>query len=203
MNWGRGVFIGNNNQSERSCVAARVAAHLALDACAAAPRAPHVWLHDQDFSKFTPRIHMSDARPGCMQIDTIISTCQSACFSRRWNDTLCFCVSLGMLWSFVLQHLMLPFPHTLLGIATTSWSHRSSHLKFLGPFVWFWWIFDLRSIPNILLAHSDALNIFNKLQINPELEIKYFPNLLSKNSIIPKSGFLFNFGVSRRVFHPT
>ncbi|KAL0853984.1 hypothetical protein Bca101_059136 [Brassica carinata] len=48
MSWGRGVFIGSSNQSETSRVATRVSLRMAPDACVVAPRAPHVWLHDQD-----------------------------------------------------------------------------------------------------------------------------------------------------------
>ncbi|KAF2582629.1 hypothetical protein F2Q68_00004322 [Brassica cretica] len=49
MEWGgRGVFIGCINQSDSSRVAAPVSLHMAPNACAATPRAPHVRLHDQD-----------------------------------------------------------------------------------------------------------------------------------------------------------
>ena len=55
MRGGRGLFIGISNQSGTSRVAARVAVRMAPDACAAAPRAPHVLQHGLLTCKLTPR----------------------------------------------------------------------------------------------------------------------------------------------------
>ncbi|KAF2582895.1 hypothetical protein F2Q68_00005295 [Brassica cretica] len=55
MRGGRGLFIGISNQSETSRVAARVSLRMALDACAAAPRAPLVFQHGLLTCKVTPR----------------------------------------------------------------------------------------------------------------------------------------------------
>ena len=54
MRGGRGLFIGISNQSGTSRVAARVSLRMAPDACAAAPRAPHVRLHVQDTCRTPP-----------------------------------------------------------------------------------------------------------------------------------------------------
>ena len=55
MREGRGLFIGNSNQSGTSRVAARVSLRMAPDACAATPRAPHGWLHVSVLCRMTPR----------------------------------------------------------------------------------------------------------------------------------------------------
>ena len=55
MRGGRGLFIGISNQSGTSRVAARVSLRMAPDACAAAPRAPHVLQHGLLTCKLTPR----------------------------------------------------------------------------------------------------------------------------------------------------
>ncbi|KAL0864735.1 hypothetical protein Bca101_043853 [Brassica carinata] len=67
-------------------------------ACAAAPRAPHVWLHDQDgMHEDTTSSTCLMTWTGFMQIDTKAHTCRSACFGCRLSGTSCLCVSLRML----------------------------------------------------------------------------------------------------------
>ncbi|KAF3519155.1 hypothetical protein DY000_02063247 [Brassica cretica] len=54
MRGGRGLFIGNSNQSGTSRVADRVSLRMAPDACTATPRAPLGWLHVSVSCRMTP-----------------------------------------------------------------------------------------------------------------------------------------------------
>ena len=108
MSWGRGVFIGSSNQSETSRVAARVSLRMAPDACVAAPRAPHVWLHDQDVMpddttpstclihslvacKSTPQLtHVAQHASIADSAAPRASVCHSACCDHLGFNTSCF-----------------------------------------------------------------------------------------------------------------
>ncbi|KAF3541015.1 hypothetical protein F2Q69_00023608 [Brassica cretica] len=61
---------------------------MAPNACAAAPRAPHGWLH---VSASCRKTHLlpQDACLECMQDATPVHTCRSACFSCMLGDTSC------------------------------------------------------------------------------------------------------------------
>ncbi|KAF3511988.1 hypothetical protein F2Q69_00007286 [Brassica cretica] len=55
MRGGRGLFIDISSQSDSSRVSARVSLSMALDACAATPRAPHGRLRVSVSCRMTPR----------------------------------------------------------------------------------------------------------------------------------------------------
>ncbi|KAF3574884.1 hypothetical protein F2Q69_00059573 [Brassica cretica] len=145
MRGSRGLFIDIRSQSDSSRVAARVSLRMALDACAAAPRAPHGWLHDLLTCKVTPRplpiwMHglapcKETPRPPHVWLHGLV-----ACIAtpRAWLIHLVLHISICMYMFHVLQHLMLPSTHTLLRTCHNVLNiHTSSHLVLLGPFVRF------------------------------------------------------------------
>ncbi|KAF2558010.1 hypothetical protein F2Q68_00014104 [Brassica cretica] len=86
-----------------------------------------------------------------------------------------------------------PPPPDLINRATSSFSVHSSNFGLSGEF------FIPRSIPIFFDARSDDLNIFNKLQMNPDLTENIFrASGIPEKFIIPKLGFPPNFGFSRR-----
>ena len=108
MRGGRGLFIGNNNQSGTSRVAPRVSLRMAPYACTATPRAPHGWLHVSVSYSMTPRplpvwIHglapcKETPRPphvwphgpvACIATPRA-SMCHSACCDNFYCNTSCF-----------------------------------------------------------------------------------------------------------------
>ncbi|KAF3581031.1 hypothetical protein DY000_02031507 [Brassica cretica] len=143
LSGGRGLFIGNINQSGTSRVAARVYVRIAPDACAATPRAPHGWLHVSVSCRMTPHplpVWMHGLAP-CKETPrpphvwphgsvAFIAT------PRAWPNHLVLHMSSCMYRLHVLQHLMLLLTH----IPSRACHHvlntyTSSRLELLGPFV--------------------------------------------------------------------
>ncbi|KAF3517469.1 hypothetical protein DY000_02062171 [Brassica cretica] len=60
MSRGRGLFIEDNSQSDSGWWPPGVSLRMAPDACTAAPRAPHGWLHVHDTCRTPPLL--SDVR---------------------------------------------------------------------------------------------------------------------------------------------
>ena len=99
-------------------------------------------------------------------------------------------------------HSCLAYPLRAPHVGCMIWLHATSHLVLPGPFSRFRpfrHIFDMWSTPNMLYARFDALNVFNKLLMNPNLT-EYISRAsgFSKKFIIPKLGFSSNFEFSRR-----
>ncbi|KAF3607906.1 hypothetical protein DY000_02046395 [Brassica cretica] len=184
----RGLFIGISNQSETSRVAARVSLRMAPDACAAAPCAPLVFQHGLLTCKVAPcplPVWMHGLAP-CKETPRpphIRPHASVACIatSRAWPFHLVLlCVTPHAVIIFTAtphdslatyHSKQLPPRPDLIDRATSNFSVHSSNFGFSGEF------FVPRSIPIFFDARSDDLNIFNKLQMNPDLTEKYFPSL--------------------------
>ena len=119
MRGGRGLFIGISNQSGTSRVAARVFVLMAMDACAATPRAPHGWLHVSVSCRMTPchiTVWMHGLAP-CKETPCpphVWPHGPVACIAtpRAWPIHLVLHMSTCMYRLHVLQHLLLPLTHT-------------------------------------------------------------------------------------------
>ncbi|KAF2566710.1 hypothetical protein F2Q70_00025617 [Brassica cretica] len=143
MRGGRGLFIGNSNQSGTSRVAARVSLRMAPDAYTAAPRAPFVLQHGLLTCKVTPR-------PLPVWMHGLAPCKETSRPPQVWPHGLVACIATPRAWLFhlvllcVTLHAVIictatPYAylptHTLPGACHHVLNtHTSSHLELLGQF---------------------------------------------------------------------
>ncbi|KAF3584336.1 hypothetical protein F2Q69_00026516 [Brassica cretica] len=179
MRGGRELFIVISNQSETSRVAARVSLCMALDACAATPRAPHGWLHDLVTCNVTPHrlpVWMHGLAP-CKETPRP---------PHVWPHSLVACIATPRALAdppraphgcLHVQVACTAAPHASLDTHNARSlvlnTHSSSHLELLSQLsdIGLPVNFSSRDRSQIFFyVCSDALSIFfNKLQMNPDL----------------------------------
>ena len=175
MSWGRGGIYRRHQPISIRLVAARVSFRMALDACAAAPRAPHGWLHVSATCRKThPRpdglMHYWSSCKETHHLTHVDQNASVACAAtpRAW--------SIHLVLLHVRLHVLRPCTVTLRDSAdtqlvrcltprsepmqrvTSSFSVHSSDFDPSGKFL-------TRDQSRIFFRScSDELNIFNKIQ---------------------------------------